>query len=336
MPSFPAKTRRIVLPLYRGVMLLDVAGPAEVFAAAARLGATPGSPPPYDLRIVSATGGPVPTELGVGLDSVPWASLGGLPIDTLLLPGGEGALAAAEDAALLGWLRSGAAAARRVASVCLGAFILAGAGLLEGRAATTHWRHCAALQRRHPGITVRPEPIFVRDGRFWTSAGVTAGIDMALAMVEEDLGHAIALEVAQRLVVFLKRPGGQAQFSAALAAQAGSRDGDFAALLGWMAANLTADLRVEALAGRAGMAPRSFARAFAAQTGETPAHAVETLRLEAARQLLESDVLAVAEIARRCGFGDDERMRRAFVRRLGAAPAEYRARFGRGTDRPAA
>jgi len=329
MPSFPARTRRVVLPLYPGVMLLDVAGPAEVFATASRLAAAPGSPPPYDLRLVSAAGGPVPTELGVGLDSAAWSKLEDQPVDTLLVPGGEGALAAAEDAGFLDWLRPKAMAARRVASVCLGAFILASAGLLEGRAATTHWRHCAALQRRHPGITVRPDPIFVRDGRFWTSAGVTAGIDMALALVEEDLGHAVALEVARRLVVFLKRPGGQAQFSAALAAQAGSRDGDFAALLAWMAANLTADLRVEVLAERAGMAPRSFARAFAAQTGETPARAVEGLRVEAARQLLESGALTVAEIARRCGFGDDERMRRAFLRRLGTAPADYRARFGR-------
>ncbi|MDJ0387583.1 GlxA family transcriptional regulator [Roseomonas sp. E05] len=327
MPSFPAKPRHIVLPLYPGVMLLDLAGPAEVFATALRLAGAAG-PPPYRLHIVSAAGGAVPTELGLGLDSAPWSSLEGVPVDTLLVPGGDGALAAAEDAAFLDWLRGRAGEARRVASVCLGAFILAGAGLLEGRAATTHWRHCAALQRRHPGVTVRPEPIFVRDGRFWTSAGVTAGIDMALALVEEDLGHALALEVAQRLVVFLKRPGGQAQFSAALAAQASSRDSDFAALLGWMAANLAADLRVEALAERAGMAPRSFARAFLAQTGETPAHAVEGLRVEAARHLLEAGELPVAEIARRCGFGDDERMRRAFLRRLGASPAEYRARFG--------
>ncbi|MXP62549.1 GlxA family transcriptional regulator [Roseomonas sp. M0104] len=328
MPSFPAKPRSVVLPLYPGVMLLDVAGPAEVFAAAARL-AGQGAPVPYRLHLVSPQGGAVATELGVGLDSMPWASLGEAPADTLLVPGGEGALAAAEDAAFLDWLRSMAGAARRVASVCLGSFILAAAGLLEGRAATTHWRHCAALQRRHPGVMVRPEPIFVRDGRFWTSAGVTAGIDMALALVEEDLGHAAALEVAQRLVVFLKRPGGQAQFSAALAAQASSRDSDFAGLLGWMAANLSADLRVEVLAERAGMAPRSFARAFVAQTGETPAHAVEGLRVEAARHLLETGELAVAEIARRCGFGDDERMRRAFLRRLEASPAEYRARFGR-------
>ncbi|ONG54720.1 hypothetical protein BKE38_10120 [Pseudoroseomonas deserti] len=325
LPSFPATPspagpRSIVLPLYPGVMLLDVAGPAEVFAAADRLaGGTA-----YRLHFVAPGGGLVRTELGPALSAEPWDSLPEGPLDTLLLPGGAGAQAAAADPALLDAVRQVSARSRRLASVCLGAFILGAAGLLEGRRATTHWRWCAALRQAHPEAQVQEGPIFVQDGPVWTSAGVATGIDLALAMVEQDLGHALALQVARALVVFLKRPGGQAQLSAALSAQTDSRDSDFSALLGWMAENLSADLRVEALAARAGLAPRSFARAFLARTGRTPARAVEQLRLEAAQRLLREGRLPLGAVAHRCGFGDDERMRRAFQRRTGTPPASWR------------
>jgi transcriptional regulator GlxA family with amidase domain len=189
------------------------------------------------------------------------------------------------------------------------------------------------LRAHYPKVRVEAEPIFVRDGSIWSSAGVTAGIDLALALVAEDLGHTIALEVAQRLVVFLKRPGGHAQFSRTLAAQSNDRAGDFEALHAWMAENLAGDLRVERLAGRVGMSPRSFARLYAARAGTTPARAVEALRQEAARRMLtERPDLPVARVAERCGFGDDERMRRSFVRSLGVAPTDYRLRFGTAMD----
>ncbi|WP_235035528.1 GlxA family transcriptional regulator [Roseomonas sp. 18066] len=309
-----------MLPLYPGVMLLDVAGPAEVFAAASRLAGGDA----YRLHFVAAGGGMVVTELGPSLSAEPWETLPEGALDTLLLPGGAGAREAAADPALLDAVRRAAARSRRLASVCLGAFILGAAGLLEGRRATTHWRWCAALQDAHPEVAVQEGPIFVQDGRVWTSAGVTTGIDLALAMVEQDLGHALALQVAQGLVVFLKRPGGQAQLSATLSAQAASHDADFAALLGWMSEHLSADLRVEALAARAGLSPRSFARAFLSRTGQTPARAVERLRLEAAQRLLQEGRLPLGAIAHHCGFGDDERMRRAFQRRTGRAPGRWR------------
>lgn len=230
---------------------------------------------------------------------------------------------------MLSWICEASAAARRTVSVCLGAFLLAASGLLDGRRAVTHWHYCHQLRARYPRVRVKAEPIFVRDGPVWSSAGATAGIDLAPALVEEDLGHAIALEVPQRLVVFLKRPRGQAQFSRALAAQSADRAGDFEALHAWMAENLATDLRVERLAEQAGMSPRSFARLYAARTGAIPARAVEVLRLEAARRLLtERPDLSVARVAERCRFGDDERMRRSFVRRLSVAPTDYRFRFG--------
>lgn len=240
--------------------------------------------------------------------------------------GGAGTAAAMKDDVLIAWLARQGGRARRVTSVCSGTFLLAAAGLLKGRRCTTHWRQCARLQRLFPDLTVEPDPIFVRDGNVWSSAGVTAGIDLALALIEADLGRAAALETARQLVVFLKRPGGQSQFSALLAAQARD-DGSFAALHDWIADHLDADLRVEALAERAGMSPRNFARLYAERMGTTPAKAVERMRVEAARRALEETADAIEAIARRCGFGDEERLRRAFLRRLGVPPRDYRRRF---------
>jgi transcriptional regulator GlxA family with amidase domain len=212
-----------------------------------------------------------------------------------------------------------------VASVCTGAFLLAASGLLDGRRAVTHWRSCDRLRERHPTVCVEEDRIYVRDGKVWTSAGVTAGIDLALALVEEDLGRDLALAVARHLVVFLKRPGGQSQFSTMLAAQ--SAGDPFARLHQWMAAHLDADLRVERLAEAAGMSPRNFARVYVQRMGRTPAKAAEAMRIEAARRALEEGGASIEVVARRCGFGDEERLRRSFLRRLGVGPRAYRTRF---------
>ncbi|MFL5908454.1 MAG: GlxA family transcriptional regulator, partial [Solirubrobacterales bacterium] len=227
--------------------------------------------------------------------------------------------------------RSASRRSRRVTSVCSGAFLLARAGLLEGRTVTTHWASTAELARRHPELRVDPNPIFVRDGNVWTSAGVTSGMDLSLALVEEDLGRDIAVEVARWLVLFLQRPGGQAQFSTHLSAQLAERQ-PLRELQAWIADNLDADLRVEALAERAAMSPRNFARFFHRETGITPAAYVEELRVERARQLLEESDESIELVSSRCGFGTPETMRRAFARRVGAAPADYRARFKRSPD----
>ena len=233
---------------------------------------------------------------------------------------------AAEDASLVEWLKLRAGAARRTASVCTGAFLLAAAGLLDRRRAVTHWEYCDELSRRYPAVTVEPDPIFVHDGPVWTSAGVTAGIDLSLALVEEDLGRALALSVARHLVVFLKRPGGQAQFSAALSLQ--SADERFADLHGWLAEHLAEDLSLSRLAAQAGMSERTFLRRYREATGLTPARAIERLRVEAARQLLADTRLPAKRIAARCGFGSEETMRRNFARLQGVSPQDYRQRFG--------
>jgi len=263
-----------------------------------------------------------------GLHLRPDRSLSGCrgPIDTLIVVGGQGVPAALREGRVVPWLRRAAPRARRVASVCNGAFLLAAAGLLDGRRATTHWAGCEVLQRRHPEIEVEPDAIFVRDGPVWTSAGVTAGMDLALALVEEDLGRDVALEVARWLVLFVKRPGGQSQFSAQLAGQR-PRAEPLRALAEWVGRNLAADLRVEALAERACMSPRNFSRAFRRETGMTPAKYVELARVQAARQALADTVDGVDSVAARCGFGTAETMRRAFHRHLGIGPADYRERF---------
>jgi transcriptional regulator GlxA family with amidase domain len=323
-------TRGVVILAFPDVQLLDIAGPAQVFATAAEIhGDIP--VPAYRVTLASRDGGAVTTSAGVTLMTASLAAAAAGPVDTLIVAGGAGVMAAAADARTVGWLRDASKRARRSCSVCTGAFALAAAGVLDGRRAVTHWRSCADLAERYPAIRVEKDPIFIEDGAVWTSAGVTAGIDLALAMVERDLGRRLALQVAQRLVVFLKRPGGQSQFSAALAAQA-SDDGAFGALHDWMAANLAADLRVEELADRAGMSVRNFARLYRARTGTTPAKAVSTMRVEAARTMLEETAVPVAEVARRCGYGDEEAMRRTFLKCLGVAPGRYRSRFAQAAE----
>lgn len=316
----PNAARRIVILAFPGVQILDVTGPLQVFASANDLA---GGAPPYDPVVVAAQT-PVVSSAGLALEAGPLET--GAP-HTLVVAGGRGVDAACEDPALLAWIRARAAGAGRVASVCSGAFLLAAAGLLDGRRAVTHWQRCAQFARRFPAVRLDPEPIFVRDGAVWTSAGVTAGIDLALAMVEEDLGRAAALAVARQLVVFLKRPGGQAQFSALLALQSG--DGRFDRLHAWIGENLRSDLSLTVLAERAAMSGRSFSRRYRQATGRTPARAVEEIRVEAARRLLEQGV-AVTAAATRCGFGSEETLRRALLRLVGTSPRAYRERFAEG------
>jgi transcriptional regulator GlxA family with amidase domain len=312
---------RIVAVVFPDVQSLDVTGPTEVFSIAQRLGHAP-----YEIELVASSAAPVRTSSGLRL--VPDRAIAACrgPIDTLVVAGGLGAAAARRDEPLIGWLRDAAGRSRRVASVCTGAFLLASAGLLDGRRATTHWDACAALRRHHPDVTVEPDPIFVRDGDVYTSAGVTAGIDLALALVEEDAGHDAALEVARQLVVFVQRPGGQAQFSTQLS-QPPARRPALRELQAWLPDHLDEDLTVETLAERAFMSPRNFARAFRREVGVTPAAYVASLRVERARLELEAGDAPVEVVARRCGFGTVETMRRSFRRRLHTSPNEYRDRF---------
>lgn len=315
-------TRRVVFVAFDGMQALDLFGPAEVFSLASRQrGGTP-----YSIEVVAVGMDPVGSSSGLAV--VPHGALASASgaIDTLIVVGGAGVPRALEDDALVSWIARAAARSRRVSSVCTGAFLLAAAGLLEGRRATTHWAACDELARRHPGVTVERDPIFVRDGGVATSAGVTAGMDLALALVEEDHGPALALEVARSLVLFTRRPGGQSQFSVQLSSLQADHD-PLRELQGWMADHLDADLTVPALAARAHMSERTFARTFRRETGVTPAAYVEELRVERARMALESSSAPIDRIAGACGFGTVETLRRAFHRRLGVGPAAYRARF---------
>ncbi|MGW7051473.1 GlxA family transcriptional regulator [Streptomyces sp. NPDC054887] len=315
--------RTVLVVLFDEVQSLDVTGPVEVFTGAAREAARGGAAAAYRIRTASLDGAPVRTSSGLTL--VPDTALAGEPAPhTLLVPGGQGTRT--PDPRLTDWLRAHAPHAERLVSVCTGALLLAAAGLLDGRRVTTHWLVCDHLARTHPAVEVDPDPIYVRDGNVATSAGVTAGIDLALALVEEDLGRDIALTVARHLVVFLRRPGNQAQFSAQLAAQTARRE-PLRDVQQWITEHPEADLSVEALAGRARLSPRHFARAFQAETGTTPGRYVERVRIEHARRLLEDSADGVEEISRTCGYGTPEAMRRAFVKSLGAPPAEYRRRF---------
>jgi transcriptional regulator GlxA family with amidase domain len=309
---------------FPAVQMLDVTGPLQVFATANDIVAETGGTPPYALRVVANGGGTVTASAGLGFSTVALSPLN-LAVDTLMVAGGQGVQAAAADAVLVDWVRARAKMARRAASVCTGAFLLAASGVLDGRRAATHWSVCAELARQFPAVRVEPDPIFVRDGSVWTSAGVTAGIDLALALVEEDLGRDVALAAARYLVVFLKRPGGQAQFSAALSLQVA--DDRFGALHSWIGTHLNRDLSLPVLAVEAGMSERSFSRHYLEATGLTPARAVERLRVEAARQRLSESRLPVKRIAQQCGFGSEETMRRSFFRLLAVTPQDYRDRF---------
>jgi transcriptional regulator GlxA family with amidase domain len=321
-PDQPSDQRSIVMLVYPGVMAMDVFGPLEAFAAANFIAGRP----LYRLDIAATSTAQIQTSLGTDImPSVAFDDITG-PIDTLLVSGGFGQVEASCDPRLLAWLRTSGARARRCGSICTGAFLLAAAGLLDGKRATTHWAMAAEFANRYPQISVEVDRIFVRDGSIYTSAGVTTGIDLALGMIEEDHGRSLSLRVARSLVAYLKRPAGQSQFSNHLLAQ-------FAAsppvrhAQEWALENLTADLNVHALATRAGMSERSFRRAFAEETGETPREFVERIRIDAARSLFEEAQLSVQVVAARCGFETVDNLRRAFIRRLGVTPHDYRRRF---------
>jgi transcriptional regulator GlxA family with amidase domain len=319
--------RQVAILAYPGVQSLDIVGPLEVFAGAQQLiEAGAGRERGYEVRIVAPRAAPLRTSSGMTV--TPHCDLGGVvgELDTLIVAGGPGCMDAARDTALIDWVSRTSSASRRTASVCTGAFLLARAGLLDGRRATTHWSSAAELARLYPRVRVDPEPIFLRDGPIWTSAGVTAGMDLALALVEEDLDRDAALAIARHLVLFLRRPGNQSQFSATLAAQQPERE-PLREIQRSVLENVAGEHSVEAMAARAHMSTRHFARAFRAETGVTPARYVERVRLEAARRRLEDGADPIAEVAASCGFGTAETMRRAFLRALEVGPAEYRRRF---------
>lgn len=310
------------------VQTLDINGPVEVFGRTARYLVEVGRRPDlaYRVEVAAQHAGTFRTSSGTRL--VATVALRDLKyrIDTLLVAGGPGARRASENPALRDWLRRMATRVRRLGSVCTGTFILAAAGLLDGRRATTHWASADELAREYPRITVDPDPIFIRDDNFYTSAGVTAGMDLALAMVEEDFGRQIALQVARHLVLFLRRPGSQSQFSAHLSVQIADRE-PIRDVQRWAVEHLASDLSVTVLAERAAMSPRHFARVFVQEVGLTPARYIESVRVEAARRRLEESRDGVDAISRTCGFGSAEAMRRAFLRTLKIAPTAYRRRF---------
>ncbi len=313
-PPFQPKPRDVVVVLFPGFQIIDAAGPIGAFEIASRY-----APGAYAIRTVASATGLIASSSGV---PIPAAALSGrAKVDTLVVVGGNGTGEAMRDAVLIRAIRQAPSRARRVASVCSGAFLLAQAGLLDGKRATTHWRRAAQLAQMFPAVRVEADCIHIKDGAIWTSAGITAGIDLALAMIAEDLGEDIAAKVAREMVVYAKRPGGQAQHSALLDLDA--KASRFAQLNSWMREHLSEDLSVERLASEAAMSPRNFARAYAAETGVTPAKAVERLRAETARTALAQGG-AIQEIAQRTGFGDPERMRRAFTRLYGAPPASMR------------
>ncbi len=324
------RTRSVVLVAFDGIQLLDLAGPADVLDAATRLSARDGGAG-YDVRIATPGGAGIRTSSGiaVGADldlTDPDALARAVPsLDTLVVVGGTGTRLARTDEDLLDAVRALADRARRITSVCTGALVLASAGLLDGYRATTHWASCDLLAQRSQ-VEVLPDQIYVHDRDRWTSAGVTAGIDLALALVDDDLGPVVAHEAAGWLVVFARRPGGQAQFSASLRAQV-ARAPAIAGVQRWLPDHLAEDLTVDRLADRAGMSPRSFARAFKQETGTTPAAHVEELRVEAARRLLETTDHTVAVVARAVGLRHAETLHRSFARRVGTTPAQYRRHF---------
>jgi transcriptional regulator GlxA family with amidase domain len=327
--------RCIAIVIYPGVSLLDLGGPLEAFRVASEFGGARSRGMNYRCSVVSSRGGPVLTADGVPLISESIRSLDRSEIDTLIVPGAFLVEDVTRDVELIAWVAKRAPKCRRVCSVCVGSFMLAAAGILHGRRAATHWMHAPLLAQQHPNVTVEPDATFVRDGRVWSSAGVTTGIDLALALIEEDCGRATAISVARMLVVYLKRAGGQSQYSALLAAQAESESDRFSELERWIAENLEADLSIESLAERAHMSPRNFARVYAQKRGRTPAKAVEAIRLDAARRRLEETDERIEAIAEQCGYSGEEQMRVAFLRVLKIPPREYRKRLATST-RPAA
>ena len=318
--------RRIGFLGFDGVTALDLVGPAEVFSTAVAAEPPGAGGRLYEVLVLGLTGRPFTADSGIVFR--PSGVLASAPaLDTLVVPGGEGLREPRTNAAVAAWVRSRAGRIRRVASVCTGVYGLAPSGLLDGRRVTTHWKFAADVARRFPKLRVEPDALYVKDGPFYTSAGVTSGIDLALALVEEDFGPQVALAAARMLVVYLKRDGGQEQYSEPLRFQTESRD-RISELAGWMAGHLHQDLSVDALARRACVCPRHFSRRFKAVFGTTPAVFAGDLRLGEARRLLASGPSPVEAVAASVGFGSADSFRRAFERRFGITPSGYRERFG--------
>ncbi|MEU0965936.1 GlxA family transcriptional regulator [Streptomyces sp. NPDC005917] len=309
---------RVGFVVFEGVTMLDVSGPSEVLHQAGRLADR------YELVLVSPRGGTVTTSTGLALSGTVRAADAG-PVDTVLVAGGDRLAERPIEDELLGAARELTERARRVASVCTGAFVLGELGLLDGRRATTHWRHAATFARRYPRVRVEPDAIHIRDGRYVTSAGISAGIDLALALVEDDHGVGVARDIARELVVFLQRPGGQSQFSTAITTPP-ARDDLLRTLIASVLADPTADHSLPVLAASAAVSPRHLTRLFRAELGTTPARWVERVRLDRAQQLL-LEGHSVTSAAQHSGLGTDETLRRAFARHLGTTPTHYRRRF---------
>ena len=319
---------RIIIVAFPPAQMLDVSGPLDVFSMANRCAEAAGATTPYELVLAAPAAGPVPTTSGIALLATHSVYDAQLRADTLLLAGGAGARMAIRDARLVDALKSLCGRAGRIGSICTGAFPLAATGLLDNGRATTHWAHFDEFAGLFPSVELDRQALFVDEGPCHSSAGISAGIDYALALVEADLGRALALQVARGLVVFLKRPGGQAQFSAQLAAEAAAPDPDrFSALTQWIGDNLAGDLSVPVLADRVAMSPRNFARRFVEAMNIAPGKFVERLRVDAARRMLTDSELPVQRVAARCGFGSREAMRLAFKKQIDTAPNDFRARF---------
>ncbi|TXH36553.1 MAG: helix-turn-helix domain-containing protein [Rhodospirillaceae bacterium] len=315
----PRVVRMFVFP---DAHLLDISGPMSLFASANELAGYHA----YDVALIARQAGPIRSSAGI--DLMAGFGIGDkLPrIDTLLVSGGRGVDALLSDRKILAWLRQQAAKVRRMASVCSGALLLAEAGLLKGRRAVTHWDRCDRMAARYPDIKVERDPLFVRDGKFYSSAGISAGMDLALALIEEDLGADVAHELAREFVLYMRRSGGQAQFSPALRAQV-TAPGKIKALQAWILAHLHLPLTVDDLAAQAAMSPRHFARRFTLETGMTPAAFVAAARLDGARQALASSDAQLDDVAHRLGFGSAERLRRTFLRHLSVTPTQFRDHF---------
>ena len=325
MSSKTSKTKHVVFVVYPDIVILDLVGPLQVFTSANYY--INNSAASYETTIVSQNGDKVSTNTLISIETNPMASWTHGSIDTLVVVGGMGAYTAAQNLPFVQMLTALVKRSKRVSSVCSGAIVLAATGVLDNRRAVTHWEDCDQLAQMFPQVKIETDPIFIKDGHVWTSAGITAGIDLSLAMVAEDHGQSTTLNIARSLVTYMVRSGGQSQFSPVLNRQAMDESCRFSTLHDWIVDNLDQDLSVEVLAIRSNMSARNFSRVYTSHMGITPAKSIEAFRIEAARQLLETTPKKVKTIALKCGFVNEERMRRAFKRILGVSPNYYRQRF---------
>lgn len=318
------ENRKIGILIYPEAEVLDITGPHEVFSMVSGFQQQYQLSTPYEVFLISNSLKPVKMSSGMKLQPDYRFEDCPLPLDTLIIPGAETIEQALKKPALLDWIEQQASETSRLVSICTGAFFLAELGLLDGKKVTTHWGYCQLLQKSYPGLEVVPDAIYIKEGNIYTSAGITAGMDLALALVEEDAGKEISMSIARKLVLFYKRPGGQNQFSEFILSQSKSF---FNELIDWAIQNLSGDLSIEKLARQVNMSPRNFTRLFKKELEETPARFIEKLRLHQARILLENKTSSLKEVADQCGFKSEEQMRRAFQRELCVTPREYRTRF---------